>query len=277
MSGEFAEFAARKTAAAADAVIERFTTEVDNGAGMDAIGNPWSRRMFDGAFYLSPAAGSSLPSASLVFVRSRDGNTVAANPSTLGGGEADKHLIYEGLSRVAADAVLGGAGTIHGHIVLSVWRRELVDLRAALGLPRHPMQVIATLRGVELETGMMFNTPELAVAVVTVPRGHDAMREALRTRPWVTPIVMSDANDLPNAFRQLRDLGVSRLSCIGGRTLAQPLLDAGLIQDMYLTTSPISAGAPMTPFYSQPLAGRIIVRKHGTGADHGVTFDHIAL
>ena len=34
----------------------------------------------------------------------------AAIPSSLGGGDADKHLIYEGLSRVAADAVLAGAG-----------------------------------------------------------------------------------------------------------------------------------------------------------------------
>ena len=52
----------------------------------------------------------------------------------LGGGETDKHLIYEGLSRVAADAVLAGAETIRGgDIVLSVWHPELVRLRASLG------------------------------------------------------------------------------------------------------------------------------------------------
>jgi hypothetical protein len=37
----------------------------------------------------------------------------------------DKHLIYEGLSRAAADAVLAGAATVRaGDIVFSVWHPE---------------------------------------------------------------------------------------------------------------------------------------------------------
>ena len=91
--------------------------------------------LFDGDFYVSPPPARPRPAATnLVFVQSRDGNTVGRNPSALGGGEADKHLIYEGLSRVAADAVLSGRRTIRrGDIVLSVWHPELVALRAALG------------------------------------------------------------------------------------------------------------------------------------------------
>ena len=46
-----------------------------------------------------------------VFVQSADGNTGARNPADLGGGETDKHLIYEGLSRVDVDGVLAGAAT----------------------------------------------------------------------------------------------------------------------------------------------------------------------
>ena len=38
----------------------------------------------------------------------------ARNPQTLGGGETDKHLIYEGLARVSADAVLAGSSTVRG-------------------------------------------------------------------------------------------------------------------------------------------------------------------
>ena len=105
----------RRTREALSAAIEPFSTEFDRAhAGLEAIGDAWSRRLFDGPFYLSPAPPGDLPAANLVFVRSRDGDTVADNPSTLGGGEADKHLIYEGLSRVAADGVLSGAATIHG-------------------------------------------------------------------------------------------------------------------------------------------------------------------
>jgi riboflavin biosynthesis pyrimidine reductase len=274
----FDRFVARKTAEAEAAAIEPFTAEIDCGDRLIAVGNAWSRRMFDGAFYMSPPPDPELPATNLVFVQSRDGNTVAKNPATLGGGEADKHVVYEGLSRVAADAVLGGAGTIgSGNLVLSVWRPELVELRASLGLPRHPMQIVATLQGLDLTRGLMFNTATLRVIVITVSGGADAMRRALPSRPWISLLMMERAGDLVWAFRRLRELGVERLSCIGGRTLAQGLIDAGLVQDLYLTTSPKSAGEPASPFYSKPLTTREVVRKRGTGADQGVVFQHLVL
>ena len=261
------------------AAIEPFTTELDQPDGpLLAIGNAWSRRLFDGNFYVSPARSGDLPGLSLVFVRSRDGDTVARNPSALGGGDADKHLIYEGLSRASADAVLSGAATIRGsQLVLSVWHAELVALRASLGLPRHPMQVAATLHELDLEHGLMFNVPELRVAVITVARGAEVMRDGLAARPWITPIVMKGPQDLAGAFRQLRQHGVRQLSCIGGRTIAGQLIDAGLIQDLYLTRSAQSGGKRNTPFYTAPLATSLIVRKHGTCADAGVVFDHLVI
>jgi len=271
-------FAARKTAEAQRAPIERFETAVDRGEPLIAIGNEWSRRMFDGAFYLSPLSGAELPATNLVFVQSREGNTVAKNPSLLGGGEADKHLVYEGLSRVAADAVLAGAGTVRGgDLLLSTWRAELVALRTDLGLPRHPVQIVATIRGVDLTRGLMFNSPALTVIILTVAHGADAMRRDLAARPWISLVTMARAGDLAWAFRELRARGLKRLSCIGGRTLAEELIDARLVQDLYLTTSPISAGQPGTPFYSKPLAAEVVVRKRGTGADAGVMFEHLRL
>ena len=89
--------------------------------------------------YASPSHDPDVPTTNLVFVRSRDGNTGARNPTLLGGGNTDTHLIYEGLSRVAADAVLSGAETIRGgHFIFSTWLPELVALRGSKGLPRHP-------------------------------------------------------------------------------------------------------------------------------------------
>ena len=270
-------YAARRTREALSAAINPFSTDIDrSSAACQAIGNAWSTQLFDGPFYLSPAPSTGLPAASLVFVRSFDGDTVADNPTTLGGGEADKHLIYEGLSRVAADAVLSGARTIRGsELVLSIWHPELVALRASLGLPRHPIQVVATSRGLHLDDGLMFNEPALEALVVTTPRGAAAMRSALTARPWITPIVIEDESDLAGAFHQLRQHGVRRVSCIGGRTIAGQLIDAGLIQDLYLTTSARSAGEPNTPFYSKPLEAETIVRKRGTGVDEGVVFEHL--
>ena len=72
----------------------------------------------------------------------------------------------------------------------------------------------------------MFNVPELRVVVITVARGAEVMRDGLAARPWITPMVMSDPHDLAGAFGRLRQLGVRRVSCIGGRTIAAQLIDA---------------------------------------------------
>jgi riboflavin biosynthesis pyrimidine reductase len=274
----FDEYVAQKEAEAARAVLSPFVTEVDQPASdVIPIGNAWTRRMFDGRFYLSAAPSNELPSTSLVFVQSRDGNTGAADPSSLGGGEADKHLVYEGLSRVAADAVLAGAETVRGgRLVLSVWHPELVALRASLRLPRHPVQIVATLRGLDFR-GRLFDTPQLRVVVVTVGASTELTITPVANRPWMTILTMPTARDLPDAFRQLRDMGIARISCVGGRTIARQLIDAELIQDLYLTTSAKSGGQPGTPLYPRPLDGELIARKRGTGPDEGVVFEHLWL
>jgi riboflavin biosynthesis pyrimidine reductase len=276
----FESFAARKTTEARHARIDRFVTD---GASSPtylkeyvAVGNAWTRAMFDGDFYVSAPASQHLPATSLVFVQSHDGNTGARNPSTLGGGEADKHLIYEGLSRVAADAVLGGAATIRGgDILLSTWHPEIVSLRAELRLPRHPVQVVATLRGMALEDGLIFNVPEVRVVLLTVPECVAVLERALAARPWITPVMMPAKGSLREAFVQLRRLGLRTISCIGGRTLARQLLDHALVDDVYLTTAAKPGGDPNTPIHDRAWRGDVITRKHGTGRETGVIFEHI--
>jgi riboflavin biosynthesis pyrimidine reductase len=272
-------FAARKTAEASGACLQAFVTDLDCAAGtVEPIGNEWSRHLFGGNFYASPSPDSIRPACSLVFVQSHDGNTGAHDPFTLGGGETDKHVIYEGLSQVAADAVLSGAETIRGsEIVFSVWHPELVGLRAALGKPRYPIQIVATLRGLDFDECLLFNVPNIQVWVLTLAGGARVMREGFASRPWVRPIVMSRPEDLPAAFAMLRTLGIERISAVGGRHLATQLIDAGLIQDVYLTTSPRTAGEPGTPMYPRPLRARTLVRSHGTGPDVGVIFEHLQL
>jgi len=276
--GRFAAFVARKQRAAAVANITPLVAGFDRGAdGRIAIGSDWTRRLFDGPFYVAPPRSPDLPSTSLVFVQSRDRNTVAKDPSILGGGEADLHLIYEGLSRVAADAVLAGAGTVRGgDIVFSTWHPELVALRASLDLPRHPVQIIATLRGIAFD-GLIVNVPEVRVMLLTVAGAMDAMSKPLAERRWITPVVMPTPAGLAGAFRELRARGVATISCIGGRTLAGQLLDAALIEDVYLTTSAKDAGEPDTPLPVAATGGAVIQRKRGTGEDEGVTFEMISV
>ena len=274
--GRFQQFEARKTRLATTVPLPPYRTELDDpDADALAIGNAWTIRLFDGRFYLSPAATPVRPACSLVFVQSSDGNTSAPDPGVLGGGDTDTHLIYEGLSRVAADAVLAGAQTVRGSdVMFSVWHPQLVDLRLSLELSRHPVQIVATLRGLELADTMLFNLPDIPVLLLTVASAAERMYHAIKIRPWIRLLLMEGPGDLRRAFERLGSIGIARISCIGGRTLAGHLLDAGLIDDLYLTTGRNAGGEPGTPLSSAPWRGRTVVRKGGTGVEQGVIFEH---
>jgi len=201
------------------------------------------------------------------------------DPSTLGGGETDKHVIYEGLSRVAADAVLAGATTIgDGRGVLSVWHPALVSLRRTLGKPRHPIQIVMTTRGeLPIDDGLLFNVPEIPVVILSSGRSAARLAERSRSRPWITVISTGEPPDVRRGAEQLRaELGIERVSAIGGRSAATALIDAGLVSDLYLTTSPIRAGVPDTPFYTGTHLprGGLVVHKQ---TSKGVVFEHFVL
>src|SRR5687767_9510558 len=163
-AGQFQEFVERKTAAATDAKIPGYRTLEAHGEtlGLHGLGNDWTTALFDGLFFESPAVDPELPAINTVFVQSADGNTGTKNPIELGGGLTDKHLIYEGLSSVHADAIITGASTIRGEqMVMAIWHPELVALRASLGLPRYPVQIVATRSGeLDMESSLLYNVPE---------------------------------------------------------------------------------------------------------------------
>lgn len=277
-AARFDAFVRRKEADAVAARLWPFqTAQLGSTTGMETLGNRWTRELYDGDFYLTPPTGH-LPETSLVIIQSKDGNTGAADPSTLGGGATDKHLIYEGLSRVAADGVLAGAETVRGGDVLfSVWRPELVALRDALGLPRHPTQVVATLHGLAFDRALLLNVPSVPVVVLTMRATAAAMTAQLAQRPWISVIELDDPRELQPAFARLRERGIRRLSCVGGHTVARGLIDAGLVRDLYLTTSARTGGEPGTPLYPRPLDRMLVVRKRGTGPEAGVLFEHCTL
>ena len=279
-----AAFVDQKTAAAVTARIPGYVTTESNGAqlGFRTITNAWASERFDGPFFESDAFNPALPAVNTVFVQSADGNTGADNPMDLGGGLTDKHLIYEGLSSVHADAILTGASTIRGaQMVMAIWHPELVALRAGLGLPRYPVQVVATRSGdLEVESALMFNVPELRVFILTDDSGAAELAPHTNRRPWIRVLSGGRDSDVIGGLKTLRaDHGITRVSCIGGRTLTTQLIDAGVVQDIYLTTSPKPGGEPNTPFYTgaQPLNTTLVVSKAGRDEEIGVRFEHLRL
>ena len=280
MTSRFEEYCRRKEQAASTVDIPGYTTaEVHERGDLVALENDWSKATFDGAFYRSAVPSrEGIPITSLVFVQSRDGNTIAADPSTLGGGETDLHLVYEGLSRVDADAVLAGAATARGRdIVFSVWHPNLVALRFARGRPRHPAQVVVTDVGsLRFDDGLMFQEPALTVFVITRTGACKAVQDRCAHTPWVTVIDAGEPVSFTAALRQLRRRGIEVVSCVGGRRTASALLSEHLVKDIYLTTSACDAGAPGTPYHGgrRPYVERVLL-KEGRGTETGVRFEHL--
>ena len=278
----FAAFVDRKITAAVTARIPGYVTTESNGAalGLRSITGGWASERFDGPFFESEASNPALPAVNTVFVQSSDRNTGAQNPMDLGGGLTDKHLIYEGLSSAHADAIITGASTIRGaQMVMAIWHPELVALRTALGLARFPVQVVATRSGdLDIESALLFNVPELRVFILTDDTGAEELESHTRRRPWIRVLSSGRESDVIAGLKTLRaDHGITRVSCIGGRTLTTQLIDAGVVQDLYLTTSPKPGGEPNTPFYTgaQPLNTTLVVSKAGRDEETGVRFEHL--
>jgi dihydrofolate reductase len=64
------------------------------------------------------------------------------------------------------------------------------------------------------------------------------------------------------------------ISAIGGRRSAEALLRAKLVDELYLTTSPVEGGQPGTALRTPP--HRLVLEKEGRGRERGVRFQHLA-
>jgi riboflavin biosynthesis pyrimidine reductase len=169
---------------------------------------------------------------------------------------------------------------LENDLVFSVWHPELVALRLALQMPRHPIQIVITASGnIDVPRHLLFNVEDLPVIVMTSPTGAGRLRDAVVDRPWIQLLDAGMPLDLPRAFDRIRrDRGVRRISAVGGRMTATALIDAHLVDDLYLTTSPVLGGQPGTPFYSGAgFAKRLCVKKEGLGSETGVVFEHFVL
>jgi riboflavin biosynthesis pyrimidine reductase len=197
----------------------------------------------------------------------------------LGGGDTDKHLLYEGLSRAAADAVLAGAGTLHPTAFFSVWHPELVSLRLSLGLPRHPAQIVISKHGQFDFSSLLFNVPDVPVFLVAGEQCIVRHAPTIRERPWVEPILLN-GDGLTTAIDRLRlERRINRISAVGGRSTATRLVDEGLAQDLYLTTGAREGGETDTPWYvgTAPRSLSVITRKEWIDEDARLVFEHIRI
>jgi riboflavin biosynthesis pyrimidine reductase len=155
--------------------------------------------------------------------------------------EADKFVM--GLLRACADAVLLGSGTLLSS-PKGTWLPERVfprateafaALRASWGLAERPVVAVVS-SGASLDV----SHPVLQDAVVlTTERGAAQFRDVL---PDVVAVNEGDWVDLRGALDVLRARGHARVLSEAGPTMFGSLLADGLVDELFLTLSPVLAG-----------------------------------
>jgi riboflavin biosynthesis pyrimidine reductase len=184
------------------------------------------------------------------FVASLDGVvTLGAKPSagsTISGKyPADRFLM--GLLRACADAVLIGAGTLRatpGHLwtpahVYPELATEFLALRSALGRSTEPQLVVVTASG-ELDA----SHPAMVkgAIVLTTADGANAIGRRLPKSCEVVTLGTGKRLDVGKAMAGLRSRGLDVILTEGGPHLVGQLIEAGLLDEAFLTVSPVIAG-----------------------------------
>jgi riboflavin biosynthesis pyrimidine reductase len=155
--------------------------------------------------------------------------------------EDDKFLM--GLLRAFADVVLIGSGTLRASPkgrwrpagVYPAGKEAFAELRTRLGKPEHPAVAIVTT-GASLDV----THPVLAEALVlTTVRGAEKLEGVV---PNLIAVTDGDRVDLRAALELLRSKGHSLVLAEAGPTTFGELIAGGLVDELFLTVSPVLAG-----------------------------------
>jgi riboflavin biosynthesis pyrimidine reductase len=160
-----------------------------------------------------------------------------------GGSEADRFVMA--LLRACADAVLVGAGTFrkapghlwHAESVFPNAAKQFTDLRKGLGLRPTPPLVLVTASG-DIDTAH----PALRDAlIVTTPAGEQRLRGKVPPGARLT-VLDSGTIRLAAVIRFLHGEGLRVVLTEGGPSLLGRLVAEELLDELFLTTSPVLFG-----------------------------------
>jgi riboflavin biosynthesis pyrimidine reductase len=204
----------------------------------------------------STASGSSSrPYVLLNMVSSTDGHATLGGRSAPLSGPADRAL-FHGL-RLAVDAVIAGASTAraerYGRIVPDAARRRL---RVERGQSEEPLACIVSA-SLDLDAAEipLLADPAARVAILT-PSAASLPRSAAEIH--YIRAAHDGRLDLPAALAELRErFAVRALLCEGGPHLNAQLLEAGLVDELFLSLAPTLVGGDSAALGEAPriLAG----------------------
>jgi riboflavin biosynthesis pyrimidine reductase len=156
---------------------------------------------------------------------------------------------------------------------------ELFAFRESAGLPRQPRNIVYSLFGRLPLAHRLFTTPGIEPLVVTTPLGASEL--ARRAAPAAPPPVLVDDLLAPAGLRHAHtrlfaEHGVRYLDCEGGQTVLEALHTAGLLDEVFLTTTPFaideSAHTGVIKIFDFEATGATLIAEGRAAADDAWLF-----
>jgi riboflavin biosynthesis pyrimidine reductase len=225
-------------------------TQLNDGSGatslrvLEPTGEPLTAAVLTERLGLweRPSEPPGRPRVLLNMVETADGRATLRGRSGGVSGPADRELFHA--LRASCDGVLVGAGTVRAEHYGRMLRDEsLRALRERHGMPPEPLACIVSGRLVLGDEVPLLRDPQSRVIVITTSEASlpDLGAEIEYVR---TP---GPQLDLTAAMAALAErFSLASLLCEGGPHLARELLAAGLLDEIFLTVSPLLAGGEPT-------------------------------
>jgi len=190
------------------------------------------------------------------FVSTLDGVVSLNLPGQSGGGpisgSSPHDRLVMGLLRAVADAVIVGAGTLRAvpehrwtaAYIAPAYAEAYQELRAHLGKPEPPLNVIVTARGSVSLDLPVFQSGEVPVLIVTTRQGEERIRTQ-RVPPPVQIAAVQHAGILPAQAIVQAVCGVHPCRVIlveGGPRLLGDFFAEQVLDELFLTLAPQLAG-----------------------------------
>lgn len=194
--------------------------------------------------------GLSPPALYANFVETLDGivairSEPRSNRLVSGGSETDRFVM--GLLRACADCVVIGSGTLHGS-PKALWTPEkahpdaaaaYAELRRRLNLSTEPMLAVMTASGALQPEHPAF---ERGAIVLTTRSGAERCHRQLPDAVEIVALAGDAAVDPAQAVAALRERGYGSICSEAGPHVFGSLVSAGLVDELFLTVSPLLAG-----------------------------------
>jgi riboflavin biosynthesis pyrimidine reductase len=200
------------------------------------------------------AIGLDEPCVVANFVESLDGVVAVPRLSrshAIIGDESEADRFVLALVRACSDAVVVGSGTLLSS-PKGTWRIDrayppaaeaLAELRTRRCRPAQPLLVIVTAGGSFDPTHPVL---EAGALVLTTDEASSRLRESVPAATEVVSVTDGDTVDLGVALKMLRERGCSVVLAEAGPSMFGSLVASGLVDELFLTVSPVLAGRAAT-------------------------------